>query len=180
MSRTTKVTTKKEKFLAALAKGRTVKDSCIHAGAGRAAVYKWRKGDPEFAAAWDKAEDEGTDVLEAEAIRRAVEGVDEPVGWYQGVAGGTIRRYSDVLLIFLLKGRRPNKYRERQQVEHSGPGGGPIEIEVDSLTDEQLEHIIKTGQLPSAGSGRDGATKAESSSDDVDTVSGSADAGLAK
>jgi hypothetical protein len=34
--------------------------------------------------------------------------------------------YSDTLLIFLLKGIRPEKYRER--FEHSGPEGGPIEF----------------------------------------------------
>jgi hypothetical protein len=31
-----------------------------------------------------------------------------------------VRKYSDTLLIFLLKGARPAKYRERQQVEVSG------------------------------------------------------------
>ena len=45
--------------------------------------------------------------------RRAVEGVDEPVGWSKGKAGGTIRRYSDVLLMFLAKGVLPDRYRER-------------------------------------------------------------------
>ena len=36
-----------------------------------------------------------------------------PAGWYKGKAGGTVREYSDLLLIFLLKGMRPEKYRER-------------------------------------------------------------------
>ena len=56
--------------------------------------------------------------------RRAVEGVEEPVGWYKGEAGGVVRKYSDTLLIFLLKGRKPEMYRERY--EHSGPGGRPV------------------------------------------------------
>ena len=52
-------------------------------------------------------------MLEAEAYRRAVEGWVEPVGWYKGKAGGTVRRYSDTLLIFTLKGLLPDRYRDR-------------------------------------------------------------------
>jgi hypothetical protein len=43
---------------------------------------------------------------------------------------GFIQEYSDTLLIFLLKGLRPEKYRER--FEHSGPGkGGAILVSYD-------------------------------------------------
>ncbi len=42
-----------------------------------------------------------------------MEGVEEPVRWYKGEAGGMVRKYSDVLLIFLLKGLRPDKYKDR-------------------------------------------------------------------
>jgi hypothetical protein len=38
--------------------------------------------------------------------------------FYQGQMCATVRKYSDTLLIFLLKGRKPERYRE--QVEHSG------------------------------------------------------------
>src|SRR5947209_7038205 len=37
---------------------------------------------------------------------------------------GSIRKYSDHLLQTMLKGRRPDVYRERY--EHSGPGGAPL------------------------------------------------------
>ena len=37
----------------------------------------------------------------------------------KGQAGGTVREYSDTLLIFLLKGMKPEKYRERYQVDHN-------------------------------------------------------------
>ena len=45
-----------------------------------------------------------------------MEGVEEPTGWYKGEPGGFIRRYSDTLLIFLLKGLKPEVYRERVHV----------------------------------------------------------------
>ena len=49
------------------------------------------------------------DILEDEVDRRAVEGVEKPVGWHKGKPGGYVREYSDTLLIFLLKGDRPEK-----------------------------------------------------------------------
>jgi hypothetical protein len=38
------------------------------------------------------------------------------------------REYSDNLLMFLLKARAPEKYRERYDFEMSGKGGGAIPI----------------------------------------------------
>jgi hypothetical protein len=48
--------------------------------------------------------------LEDEAVRRAYEGWLKPV-FYQGRQCGAVRRYSDKLLMFLLKGWRPERYR---------------------------------------------------------------------
>lgn len=81
-----------------------------------------------FAKDWDAALEISIDALELEARRRAVAGVSEPVGWYRGAAGGTVRRYSDTLLIVLLKAHRPAKYRETVRQEMTGPGGGPLEV----------------------------------------------------
>lgn len=88
----------------------------------RRALYRLRKDDPEFAAAWDEAIEQSADALEVEARRRALDGWDEPV-FYQGIETGLVRKYSDTLLIFLLKGARPEKYRDRQQLEHVGKDG---------------------------------------------------------
>ena len=97
------------------------------AGLGRSTVYVFLEEDEEFSFAYHQAEAEATEHLEAEARRRAVEGTvrHKPL-MYMGevVAEEVIREYSDTLLIFLLKGRAPEKYRER--FEHTGAGGGPI------------------------------------------------------
>jgi hypothetical protein len=45
-----------------------------------------------------------------------VEGVERPTGFYKGVAGAVVTDYSDNLLMFLLKGLRPAKYRDRHEV----------------------------------------------------------------
>jgi hypothetical protein len=106
--------------------GGNVSRACMAIGQNRRRVYEWREKDPVFAQAWDEAVDSGTDELEEEARRRAFSGVDEPV-FYQGEQCGEVRKYSDTLLIFLLKGRRPDKYRENVRTELTGKGGGPIE-----------------------------------------------------
>jgi hypothetical protein len=62
---------------------------------------------------------EAADLLEDEAFRRAHQGIDKPV--FQGKElVGVIREYSDTLLIFLLKGCRPDKYRDRVDTRQSG------------------------------------------------------------
>ncbi len=63
------------------------------------------------------------DLIEAEALRRAVHGTVKPTGWYKGVPGGYIREYSDILAIFLLKGLRPEKYNPPRPVRF---GSGPV------------------------------------------------------
>ena len=90
-------------------------------------LSSWRAHDPDFAEAWAEAVAIGSEVLEAEAHRRAVEGVDKPVT-FQGDITATYKEYSDPLLVFLLKGAKPDKYN-RQALQISGPGGIPIQIQ---------------------------------------------------
>jgi hypothetical protein len=115
---------RQERFLMALAETGVVSTAAEIAGTSRTRVYELRKRDPAFAAGWDEAEERAADALEAEAWRRAVVGVAEPL-----VSAGkivrddhglpiAIRRYSDTLMIALLKARRPEKFKDRQVVEH--------------------------------------------------------------
>ena len=84
----------------------------------------WNKADhAAFQAALPKAERLAGDLIEAELVRRAVEGVDEPV-FQQGRLVGFVRKYSDRLLELAAKGTLPEKYRER--FEHTGAGGAPL------------------------------------------------------
>ena len=116
------------RFLAAFAMLGTISHAALETGIDRQTHYNWLKADPEdYGKAYAEAEEMASDMLEREARRRAVDGVEEPV-FYQGQVCGRVRKMSDTLLIFLLKGARPEKYRER--FEHSGPGGGPIPTQV--------------------------------------------------
>ena len=56
---------------------------------------------------------------EDELYRRSVEGFDKPV-FHKGEICGSIREYSDTLLTLLLKANDPDKYADRQKVEHKG------------------------------------------------------------
>lgn len=117
--RTIRTPEKREAFLSALADCGNVADAARQAGIARNALYLWKRDDSAFAAEWEAALIAGGENLEEEAIRRARDGWDEPV-WYKGEQVGTMRRYSDTLLIFLLKGLMPQKYGDRHRVELSG------------------------------------------------------------
>ena len=135
---------KKRAFLAAYRETGNVKLACEAGRIGRSSHYRWLEQDTDYVKEFEQAKKDAVDVLEAEARRRAVEGIEEPVGWYKGQAGGTVRRYSDTLLIFLLKGAAPEKYRERVEVS-----GALARLDFGRMTDEQLA-AIKEGQHPYA------------------------------
>ncbi len=141
--RTPKRTLKKDwrpKFLQALADTGSVVRAVAVAKVARSYAYEIRTAEPSFAAAWKEAEEIGVELMEAEARRRAVEGCLKPV-FQGGKRVGEVLEYSDTLLIFLLKAHRPEKYRERSQVEHTGKDGGPIRYA--DATDADLDAEIK-------------------------------------
>lgn len=104
----------REKFLNELAATANVSRASLVAGFTPRAAYNWRKADSDFAAAWEEAVQIGICALEDEAVRRAAEGYTEPV-FYQGAPIAEVRKYSDSLLMFLLQGRAPDKYRPNFQ-----------------------------------------------------------------
>jgi hypothetical protein len=120
----TKFTLKaREEFLAALRGGNTITHAARLVRMSRRGVYDVRNADPTFAAEWDLALAEGIDVLEQEAKRRAVEGVEQerPIV-SRGMIVGHVRtiEYSDRLLELLLKAKKPDVYRENVSVEQRG------------------------------------------------------------
>ena len=100
---------RQECFLKALAETGSVINAVRVAGTSRTRVYELRKIDPAFASAWDDAEAIAYDLLEEEARRRALEGVPQPLVSAGKLVRGddgqpiTIQRYSDSLLLALLK-----------------------------------------------------------------------------
>lgn len=86
-----------------------VSNSCAQAGISREMHYHWLRTDPDYKDAFAEAREMAGDLLEDVATQRAI---------------GTQEGWSDTLLIFLLKGAKPETYKER--FEHTGKDGGPI------------------------------------------------------
>lgn len=106
-------------FLRAYAKTGNVQQALNLAGVSRRSVYKLREADDEFRQALSDAEEDGADELEAIARDRAKAG-------------------SDVLLIFLLKGLRPWKYRDNHHVVNTN---APTDFVIDLSTPDDSPHI---------------------------------------
>src|SRR5262245_17739538 len=100
----------KPRFLAAIAKCASPTKAAKAANIGRQHAYYTKDRDPDFAKAWEEAEQQGVDMLEDELRRRGL-------------------KTSDACLIFALKAHRPEKYADR--VIHGGMGPqGEIKIRV--------------------------------------------------
>lgn len=114
-----KVSVWRPKFLDELRRTGNVSAAAEVAGIDRSTAYRSRENSQRFTADWEEALEEACDALELEARRRAVDGVDHPV-IYEGEITDTYKRYSDTLLIFLLKAHRPEKFRERMDITTMG------------------------------------------------------------
>lgn len=93
----------------------SVRAACDKVGVSRNAIKNWRQIDESFAEAYEDAMEDGVDILEDEATRRAVDGHVDPV--YQGgelVGSRTV--YSDDLLKFIMSGRRSRVYGRAPQI----------------------------------------------------------------
>lgn len=133
-------------FLTSLAISGIVGAACAAAEIERSTAYRLRENDETFAAEWEEALDTAADALESEARRRAERGVQR-LKFHNGVLikvqaespegiplvdvdGNPImvpyveHEYSDTLAIFLLKGMKPEKYRDRHEV--TGKDGAPL------------------------------------------------------
>jgi transposase len=98
---------KKAAFLAAVEEWPSIRQAAKAAGISRSTHYEWMN-DPEYEALFKEAVKRGNQALHDEAVERARDGK------------------SDTMLIFLLKGAFPDKYRERWSGEVTGPNGAPL------------------------------------------------------
>jgi hypothetical protein len=97
--------------------------ACREVKIDRSTVYSWQEDDDEFASGYRIAEIEATERLEEAAYERAINGVTQETPIYfrgQAIDSVVKTEYSDTLLIFLLKARAPEKYRDRVDVTTNG------------------------------------------------------------
>jgi len=90
--------------------------------------YRWLAKYPKYAEAFERAKIVAGDFLESAAVERATAGWLEPV-FYQGQKCGSVRRFDGGLMQFLLRGAKPEKYKN--SAELTGPNGGPIQATLE-------------------------------------------------
>jgi hypothetical protein len=105
----------REQFLEALERGHAVVAAANMIGFARQRLYRHRARDPAFRAVWKEAYSTGTECLIDEVRRRGVERWDEPA-FYKGQVCGHVRRYSDALLLALIRSREPS-FRDNAKLE---------------------------------------------------------------
>ena len=110
-----RLTPNQRAFLKAYAASGLVGLAAEAADISRELHSRWMKSSAAYREAFEPAHERAIETMEAEARRRAVEGVQQTV-FYEGIKCGTKQVYSDVLLMFLLKAARPERYAERSLV----------------------------------------------------------------
>ena len=159
---------KQDLLLLALGKCASIKQACILTGIDRRTVYKWKASSKTFAAALELASEDANDTVDDEIVRRAIEGIEEPLvsmgtvvydeelvydaygkpeldakGRQKTQRGAKImhKKYSDGLLLALAKSRM-KKYRDREDLDLleqiSKQTGGTIPINTKDMTNEEI------------------------------------------
>ena len=156
----------KKRFLDTMRETANVRLACHAAGIPRSSAYFRREKNKKFAAEWDEAIEEATDMLEAVALARAVKGIErkrtvttkeiKPDGSPQIISIQEIseQQYSNTLLMRLLEAHRPEKYRAH------------FEISANLSNAELLASIQARLTRLRQGPARDGAEGSDASSDD--------------
>lgn len=143
MAPTSARTQRRQIFLRALASGSSVAEACAHSRLASSSLYYWRQQDAKFRDAWDEALKAGAAALAArfdsEMVRRAIDGVAEPV-FHKGEIVGERTRYSDPLLMFAIRDLRLRRQAEAQQAPGSPGAPAPrVTVVIAPLKEDEDE-----------------------------------------
>lgn len=157
--------------------------ACTKIGVHRSTIEKHLKQDEGFRDAYEEAMQVFRESLVAEAVRRGVRGVDEPIynrghrvldihpedqerlaeleeaGEKPRMVPATVRRYSDSLLHALLKAHHP-EFADKQIVQTVDSGSSTL-TDLDDLTPEELEQLQTFLQEVKERKASDGGAEAD-------------------
>lgn len=139
----------RDAFLAAFDEHLMVSKACEVVGIHRSTAYLERQRNESFAVAWADVEERTVERLESEMFRRAHDGVEKMVV-SAGKRLGVERQYSDTLLMFALKAKRPDRYRENVKVEHAGAIRSDVRIDLSKLDDADLDALERISEKATA------------------------------
>ena len=160
---------KQVRFVSALARTGIVTQAAREIGVSLEALYKLRHkpGADGFAAAWDAAVDRGMARLEDCALERAILGEERVI-----VRGGEVvarwRRFDTQLIMFLLRYRRPERFRPADVVTRAelaalkremagqwageaGQSEAEIYASIDAKLDLMRERMLASGEYVPEG-----------------------------
>src|SRR4030095_9043088 len=141
--------TQKAAFLEAYARAGTAMGAAKLSGVDDRNHYAWLQKSEQYRAQFAIAKERAAQVLEAEARRRACDGYDDPI-YYNGVQVGHVRRYSDLLMIFLLKAAKPDVYRDYHSVKVQGSMTSQATITVVHEFRDSHGHVIDSSPVQPA------------------------------
>lgn len=107
---------KQKVFLKSFANNPIVGRAAQDAEITKQSHYYWMRTDEVYKKIFEGLSDIIVGDLEEAAQTRAIEGVAKDV-YFQGTVVGQEQQYSDTLLMFLLKAKRPEIYRERTSID---------------------------------------------------------------
>lgn len=132
----------KRKFCRVLSQQGNKSVACKSCGISYMTFCRHYREDPQFAKDVDLAMEEAGDMLEAEAIRRGVTGIEVAVRNSQGDIIGHDMKYSDRLLTLLLKAAKPEKFSDKAQVTHTGSVDHNIQVDAKNQLLEKFNKIL--------------------------------------
>lgn len=114
-------------------------------------INRWKLAHPEFCASIKRGKDEADAVVSEQLHKRAC-GYSHPdvvITQHNGTITATkvTKHYppDTTAAIFWLKNRQRDRWRDVQRLEHSGPGGGPVEA-CNATIDDLLAELVKRGE----------------------------------
>ena len=124
---TTRARPWEKRFLTSLARYCNITQAAKDAGVGRRTVYDRRDASPDFAEKWDEALEEALDAVELAVYTESLKGDMQTARWF-------------------LSRRRPQVWGDKLALEHSGPGGDSIPLDVkvilDALNDPEAREAL--------------------------------------
>lgn len=127
-----------------LANGEPLAVICRDIGVPRRTVNEWRKDDPEIRQVFQDARDDGYDFLAYDALQIADDGHRD---YTEDSDGRLVPDYDHIqrsklrveTRLKLLAKWDPKRYGEKQQLEHTGPNGGPVQAV--NMSNEEFAQI---------------------------------------
>jgi len=136
---------KRDSLLKLLSSTLSMSYSCKKLNISVLTIRNMMKRDDDFRLQIDEAIEAGVEALEVEAIRRAT-GYIHPLNHQGKLTGDTETRYSDNLLMFTLKGRKPEMYKDGASINIHNTRAVLI-TKYEGLSDDEIRESLREKEI---------------------------------